>query len=213
MMKELQWDFSMRPVFWCTVATALLCVYPGAVLPEVCFHENGVVENVQLAVLALGGYFCLTSGHHRSLFAAVGLVVVMLMLREVNCGRTLFFAKTGEVNAFYKWSEIPYGWVVRLLYGVYIAGVVAYFMRMKMFRDVCEVLRMFGVAVWNVVFLLFSAGVAVWGERVLQHQQVEELSELVFYVSLSGMIYLYSRASCCGKSRGRESVVLSNASV
>ena len=211
-MKALQWDFSLKSVFWCTVVEALLCVCPGAFLPEVCFYENGLVENLQLVVLALGGWFCLKSGHHRSLFCVVGLVVLMLMLREVNCGRTLFFAKPGEVNAFYKWGEIPYGWVVRLMYGVFIAGVSACFLCRRLYREVGVVLRSSGVPVWNAVFLLLSGCVAVCGERVLHSLPVEELSELVFYTSLTGMIYLYSRASCCGKSRGGEACVLSNAS-
>lgn len=193
MKKGLQLDFRMLPISGIAWLVCVLCVYPGLILPEECCYENGWVENVQMIVLLMGGYYCLCAANHRSLFFVSGLVVLALILREVNCGRTLFFAKPGEINVFYRWSEIPGGWLVRCLYGGYMAWVAYFFLRKRLYRDAWSVLRMAKLPFWNVVLLPVSLFAAAYGERVLKNQSLEELSELVFYVSLVGLIYFYSR--------------------
>lgn len=193
MNKWVSFDFRLHTAALVAIVVAVLCVPLGAYLPVECGYENGVVENVQMAVLALGVYFCLRSGNHRWFFVVVALVLVMLMLREVNCGRTLFFAKPGAVNDFYKWKEIPYGWVARVLYGGYMAGVMAYFLYKRLYLQIGAVLRQVGVPVWNVILMAAGMALGVYGERVMNNMTVEEFAELGFYVALVGAIHIYAR--------------------
>lgn len=193
MNKWLSFDFRLHTAALVAIVVAVLCVPLGAYLPVECGYENGVVENVQMAVLALGVYFCLRSGNHHRFFVVVALVLVMLMLREVNCGRTLFFAKPGAVNDFYKWKEIPYGWVARVLYGGYMAGVMAYFLYKRLYLQIGAVLRQVGVPVWNVILMVAGMALGVYGERVMNNMTVEEFAELGFYVALVGAIHIYAR--------------------
>lgn len=193
MNKWVSFDFRLHTAALVAIVVAVLCVPPGVYLPVECGYENGVVENVQMAVLALGVYFCLRAGNHRQFFVVVALVLVILMLREVNCGRTLFFAKAGTVNAFYKWKEIPYGWVARVMYGGYMAGVVAYFLHQRLYLQIGAVLRQVGIPVWNVILMVAGMALGVYGERVMNNMTVEEFSELGFYVALVGVVHIYAR--------------------
>lgn len=203
MNRWLRFDFRLHTAALVAIVAAVLCVPLGSFLPVEYGYENGMVENVQMAVLALGVYFCLKARNHRQFFAVVALVMVMLMLREVNCGRTLFFAKPGTVNDFYKWREIPYGWVARVLYGGYMAGVMAYFLHKRLYLQIGAVLRQVGVPVWNVILMAAGMALGVYGERVMNNMTVEEFAELVFYVAFVGSVHLYSRVSSVGAGEGK----------
>lgn len=193
MSKWIKLDFRLHTAAVISIIVSLLCVPLGEYLPVECGYENGVVENMQLAVLALGMYFCLRAGNHRTFFVFVAMVLLMMGLREVNCGRTLFFAKPGMVNEFYKWREIPYGWVVRVLFGLYMASVAAYFLRKKLYLQLGEVLRQRAVPVWNVLLAVLGVVLGVYGERVMNNMTVEEFAELVYYVALVGGVHVYAR--------------------
>lgn len=194
----IKFDLRFHTAALAAIVVAVLCVPLGVYLPVECGYENGVVENVQMAVLALGVYFCLRAGNHRQFFVVAALVLVMLMLREVNCGRTLFFAKPGTVNEFYKWREIPYGWVARVMFGLYISGVTAFFLWKKLYLQVGDVLRQVAVPVWNVILMAVGMSLGIYGERVMNNMTVEEFAELGFYVALVGGIHIYAR--CKGKA-------------
>ena len=194
MMNELiTWDFRWHKAALISMITAFLSVPLGTYLPVECGYENGVVENMQLAALALGVFFCLRARNHRTFFVFVAMVLLIMILREVNCGRTLFFAKPGAVNEFYKWREIPYGWVARVLFGLYMAATAAFFLFGKLYLQLVEVLRKTAVPVWNVLLIVVGMLIGCYGERVLNNMIVEEFAELVSYVALVGAIHLYAR--------------------
>lgn len=193
MNKWMKFDFRLHAAALVAIVVAVLCVPLGVYLPVECCYENGAVENVQMAVLALGACFCLRAGNHRRFFVVMALVMVMLMLREVNCGRTLFLAKPGTVNDFYQWKELPYGWIARVLFGGYMAGVAAYFLHKRLYLQIGEVLRQVGIPVWNVILMAAGVVLGVYGERVLNNMTVEEFAELVFYVALVGAVHVYAR--------------------
>ncbi len=186
-------DFRLHTAALVAIVVAVLCVPLGAYLPVEYGYENGLVENVQMAVLGLGVYFCLRAGNHRQFFVVVALVLVMLMLREVNCGRTLFFAKPGTVNEFYKWCEIPYGWVARAMFGLYISGVTAFFLWKRLYLQMRVVLGQVSVPVWNVLLMVVGGVLGICGERVMNNMTVEEFAELGLYVALVGGIHIYAR--------------------
>ena len=60
-------------------------------LPVEYGYENGILENLQLMALFVGAFFAFRSKIDKKFFYFVILVISILLLREVNCGRTIFF--------------------------------------------------------------------------------------------------------------------------
>ena len=128
----------------------------------------------------------------KKFFYFVALVIVLISLREVNYGRTLFFPIPGEVNAFYSWKEIKYGWLVNPLVGLYMAGSVMYFLWNKVFIDFWQIIKNIKFPVWNVLLTLAGMILGMYAEKATENFVFEEITELLFYVSLTGIIWLYS---------------------
>lgn len=193
MNKRIRFDFRFHAASLIAITTAVVSILLGSSLPVECGYENGCIENLQMAVLALGVYFCFRARNQRSFFVFLAMVLVVLMLREVNCGRTLFFAKPGGENLFYKWDEIPYGWVARVLFGIYLSGIAVYFFRKRLYAQIRELSVAVPVPVWNVLLMGLGIILGNFAERVMKNMIVEELAELVFYIALVGGIHIYAR--------------------
>lgn len=161
-------------------------------LPERCGYENGLLENIQMVVLFVGVYFAFNPKLDKKFFNFVAMVLIILIIREVNCGRTIFFAIPGQENAFYRWSEIKYGWLAHPIYGLYMAYVAFYFFKNKLFVKLWEKLRDIKFPIWNFILMLIGIIGGLYGEEV-HNMVVEEATELLFYVALVGFVYLYSR--------------------
>ena len=128
-------DFNCYPVTVGAFLNALLVVPCVMFLPQRYGYENGLLENLQMVVLFLGVFLAIKSKVNKKFFYFAAMVLVILILREVNCGRTLFFPVPGVENAFYSWKEIKYGWLAHPLYGLYMAYVGFYFIKNKLFVD------------------------------------------------------------------------------
>lgn len=185
-------DFGIQNITWVGILTALAIIPAVMFLPERCGFENGIIENIQLLILFIGVYFSLRSKVDKKFFYLVALVLGILIIREVNCFRTVFFAIPGEENAFYRWSEIKYGWLAHPIFGAYIAYVGIYFLKNKLFINLWEKLRDIKFPVWNFVLLLLGMAVGLYAEEI-HHLVFEESAELLFYVALVSFIYLYSQ--------------------
>ena len=159
-------DFGVQGVTWFAIAAAIAIVPSVMFLPEKWGWENGVLENIQMLILFIGMYLSLRVDSNKKFFNFVAMVLVIIILREVNCGRTLFFSIPGTENAFYSWKEIKYGYLAHPIYGAYMTWVGIYFLKNKLFLTLWD-------ATHNLVF--------------------EEISELLFYAALIGIIYLYTR--------------------
>ena len=96
-------------------------------------YENGLLENLQLIALFIAAIFAFRSKIDKKFFYFVILVISILLLREVNCGRTIFFPVPDTVNEFYRWSEIKYGYLAHPIYGLYMTLVGIYFLKNKLF--------------------------------------------------------------------------------
>ena len=161
-------------------------------LPEKNGYENGLLENIQLGVLFLGCIVALKSKVDRKFFIFTFLVLIILMLREVNCGRTIFFPIPGVENAFYSWKQIKYGYLAHPLYGLYMASVGFYFLKNKLFINLWQKLTQEKFLIWNFVLLLIGMIGGLYAEEA--HLMVmEESTELLFYIALVNFIYLYSK--------------------
>lgn len=174
------------------ILIALITVPCTMLLPTSYGFENGPIENLQMLVLILACIIAFCSRNHPKLFHFVGLIIIALLLRETNCGRTLFFAVPGTENSFYKWSEIKYGWLVHPLYGIFVACTVAYFIFNKLHRDILQIIHTIKFPLWCIILLMCGFTFGLCAEKIMHNMVFEELAELLFYVALSSTIYIYA---------------------
>jgi hypothetical protein len=113
------------------------------------------------------------------------------MLREINCGRTLFFPIPGEVNHFYSWKDIKYGWLAHPLYGLYIGCVGVYFIWNKLYINLWNLIKNIKFPIWNIILMLAGATIGMYAEKALENMLLEEMTEMLFYASLMGIVWLY----------------------
>ena len=184
-------DFKIYPVTWLAILSAAIIIPGLKYLPVEYGYENGVLENIQMLFLFIGLILAFSARVNKKFFIFAGLVLTILMLREINCGRTLFFPIPGEVNHFYSWKEIKYGYLAHPLYGLYITGVGLYFVINKLFIDMWNIIKNIKFPVWNFLLMLVGMVVGMYAEKHLENGILEELGELLFYVSLTGIIWLY----------------------
>ena len=177
------------------IIVAILIIPGYLYLPDRFGFENSILENLQMFVLLLSCYFALTAKDksNKKFFTFAFLILTILMIREVNCGRTIFFAKPGEVNEFYRWSEIKYGWLAHPIFGTYIAAVAIYFFKNKLFINMWNLIKLCKLPILSLVLTIIAIVTGIYGEEVLHNAVFEELAELLFYVSLASILFLYSR--------------------
>lgn len=185
-------NFGFQNVTWFGILTALAIIPAVMFLPERYGFENGVIENIQLAVLFIGMFFALRPKTDKKFFYFITMVLGILFIREVNCGRTIFFAIPGTENEFYRWSEIKYGWLAHVIYGIYMAFAGIYFLVNKLFITLWQKLWSIRLPFWSFVLLLIGIVAGLYAEEA--HLLVfEESAELLFYVALISFVYLYSQ--------------------
>jgi len=186
-------DFGIYSTTIISILTALAVLPCMYFLPEKCGFENGLLENLQMAVLFIGCFFACRSKIDKKFFNFVLLVLFILIIREVNCGRTLFFAVPGVENAYYSWKEIKYGWLAHPIYGLYMAYVGFYFLKNKLFVDLWQKIKNIKMPLWDVILMITGMVLGTYAEEVSHNFLMEESTELLFYVALVGIIYLYTR--------------------
>lgn len=186
-------DFKIYGVTWLSILTAIAVIPCVMFLPEHFGYENGLLENIQMVVLFCGLYLAFTSKVDKKFFVFAGLVLTILMLREINCGRTLFFPVPGVENAFYSWKDIKYGYLAHPLYGLYIASVAVYFLWNKLFLNFWNIIKYTKLPFWNIFLMILGMGLGLYAEHGMENMVMEEITELLFYISLVGIICLYSR--------------------
>lgn len=186
-------DFKLHNVTLISILIALAIIPCVLFMPERFGYENGLLENIQLIVLFLGLYLSFSAKNDKKFFIFAGLILTILLLREVNCGRTIFFAIPGEENAFYTWKEIKYGYLAHPIFGIYIATVGIYFLKNKLFINLWNYITKTQLPIWNILLMLLGMGLGLLAEHSMHNMVLEEITELLFYVSLVGIIWIYSK--------------------
>ena len=156
-------------------------------------YENGLLENIQMVILFTGCWLSMQSKADKKFFYFVTMVLGILILREVNCGRTLFFPIPGVENAYYGWDNIKYGYLVNPLFCLYIIWVAIYFFKNKLYLSLWKYLKETQLPIWNIVLMFAGAGLGLYAEHATENLVFEEMTELLFYTSLIGIIWLYTR--------------------
>lgn len=190
-------DFKFYGVTWIALIVGLAIIPALIYMPQEWGFENGVIENIQITVLFFMVYLCCTAKYSKTFFKFLILVLSILIIREVNCGRTLFFPIPGEYHKYYAWRDLPWPWlgkIVHFVYGLWIAIVSLTFLKKKYYVDLWNMFKNTKLPVWNILFACFAMFMGAIAEKATNNNFVfEEGFELLFYVSLMGIIWLYSR--------------------
>jgi len=184
-------DFKIYPVTWIAIIVAALIIPCIKYLPLECGYENGVLENIQMVFLIAAFIMGLCVKNNKKFFRFVSLVITILILREINCGRTIFFPIPGEVNAFYGWKDIKYGYLAHPIYGLYMGLVGLYFLWNKLYLNLWDMIRKIKFPVWNILLMIAGVVLGLYAEKASHNFVFEEMAELLFYVALTGIIWLY----------------------
>ena len=73
-----------------------------------------------------------------------------------------------------------------------MAYVAFYFFFNKLFITLWNIVKNVKFPVWNVLLMIVGMIGGTLGEEVYHNMVMEEITELLFYVSLTGIIYLYA---------------------
>ncbi len=185
------------------VTISLLCVSGIFLLPETVSGKNSTPEYLQLFLLLVGMTLAFTANNKRPFFIFVGFVLLLLMLREINFGRTLpCFADPNDPNKFKKWKEIPYGWLAHVFIGIYLGAMVVFFFVRKLYYDAWQLLKSVRIPLWECLIMALAAVCALMTERVFHSDFVEEFFELSFYGALICLVWRFTR----GKYRTTDSL-------
>ena len=189
--------FRFYGVTWIALAVGLSIIPMLMFMPQKYGFENGLIENIQLCVLFGIMYLCLTSKVNKKFFNFAALALTLIMIREVNCGRTLFFPIPGEYHKYYSWKDLPNPWIGKIahtLYGIWIGIVSLVFLKKQIYIDLWKIIKNIRFPFWNLMFACFAMFMGAIAEDATHNNFIfEEGFELFFYVSLLGIVWLYSR--------------------
>ncbi len=186
-LKRLDFKF-----YWVSILPLLfiLLTYPAMkwLAIEYCY-ENSLLENFQLIILLSTFVVCLKTRTDKKFFYSLAFVCLILFLREINCGRTIFFPVPGIENTFYSWKDIKYGWLAHPIYGAFMTGSALYFIITKSYKVLVKYFLHAKLSVYNWLFLFWGIFFGLLGESI-GNFQLEEMSETTFYLALFALIYL-----------------------
>ena len=94
---------------------------------------------------------------------------------------------------FYGWDQIKYGYLAQPLYGLYIASVAVYFLWNKCFITLWRIIKNVKFPIWDILFVIVSMLAGIYIDHSVDSMVLEESVELVFYVAIVGIIWLYTR--------------------
>lgn len=187
-------DFKMYGVTWAALAVFAAIPVCLKYMPQRYGYENSLIENTQMVVLFGIMALCLTAKTNKTFFRFCAWILTIIMIREVNCGRTLFFHVPGTENSYYPWREIKYGYLVHPIYGAYIALIAICFIIKKQFITLWKIVKNIKFPFWNLIIMCFAMFMGAIAEKATNNNFIfEEGFELLFYVCLAGIVYLYSR--------------------
>ena len=171
---------------------ATLLIYPSLFLPEQLGYENSLFENIQLIVLLIGFIISIKAKNNKKFFNFVAMVLIILFLREINCGRTIFFPIPGEINSFYKWQDLKYGYLAHPIFGLYMIFTAFYFLKNKLYLRLRDFITKTRLRVCDIIMMLLGRSIGLAAEKHIGNVLLEETGELLFYTALVGIINLYT---------------------
>lgn len=156
------------------------------------FTEGALVENLQLVVLAAAFVIAVKAPQNKTLFIALALLIILMLMRETNLGRSYFCEKYLSPDEICRWKKMKYGVIVeplRDLYGLYI---LYYIFSRKVYITVWQYVKQAPIYIFDsIIFIgaVISATIAEW--PVIDNEILEESSELLIYIVLVNLILRY----------------------
>lgn len=179
----------------------VLLIFPlSFVLPYWTNVENGPIENTQVLALLGGCICCLRYGRQaRSslshMWQAAAGIFLILALRELSWGRVFFplgYTKTGEPILVAS-ADMPFHTEIHIAVGLFSALCLYGLARYTPWRQVFH-----GIAFpWkHFILLVLCMALVTLGDHhamfhTLQDQTIEELAELLLYLTLCHTAWYY----------------------
>lgn len=156
------------------------------------FAEGTLIENLQLAVLTVAFIIVVTAKKDRTLFIALAMLIVLMLMRETNLGRSYFCEKYLSSDEICRWKNMKYGIIVeplRNLYGLYI---LYYIWSRKVYKLIGKYILQAPIyLVDSLIFVgaVVAATIAEW--PLIDNEILEESSELLMYIVFINLILRY----------------------
>ena len=131
---RLQWNLSWLTVveFIYIAAIQFMLKYADTQL----FVEGGWIENLQLVILGSALIIALRSPKDKALFTALSLVIVLMLMRETNLGRSYFCEKYLSPDEICRWKKMKYGFIVEPLRDLYVVYILYYIWSKKVYQTI-----------------------------------------------------------------------------
>lgn len=158
------------------------------------FAEGALIENLQLAVLTVAFIIVVTAKKDRTLFIALAMLIVLMLMRETNLGRSYFCEKYLSPDEICRWKNMKYGIIVeplRDLYGLYI---LYYIWSRKVYKLIGKYILQAPIyLVDSFIFVgaVVAATLAEW--PLIDNEILEESSELLMYIVFINLILRYRK--------------------
>ena len=176
-------DDRFYPELWICVLFALLVVPAGKYCPVEYGYENGVVENTQMVLLFIGMVLCWFAKKNRVFFRLLSSFIFILILRETNFGKTVFYPDPEVPNKFLKWKDIPYAPYVDPVMILYVIGMAVYFFRKKLYLPIAGFVKKGKFPLPHFAFMAASVIAGRLVDKLCHNFVAEEMIELVFYTA------------------------------
>lgn len=159
------------------------------------FTENGLMENLQLLVLAVAGIIAMQAKESRKLFVFAALVILFMMMRETNMLRGWVCSIIYNTEHACKWHDLgSYGYALRVVRALYVLFMVWYFIKNKLWQPLWQYAVKAPIYVWDLGIMFVAAFLATMAEADFWHNEImEECFELVLYLSLIVCLRRYRR--------------------
>lgn len=201
MFKRLHFNYGVTPALLLgellLLAIAVLTLDFEGHVAEVSF-----IELVQAGVILLVLALCLWAYRFariplaaRQCFLVFASLVLFAFSREMSYGRILYydesFPLTHDMYLFYK-HKIP----CLLLRGItysFFGGAILYFIGMRVFMRIAELLKTMKIYVWDIILILATAATSSVAESVYYNSNVDEIGELLLYLFIFNACWRYAR--------------------
>ena len=189
---RLQWNLSWLTVveFIYIAAIQFMLKYADTQL----FVEGGWIENLQLVILGSALIIALRSPKDKALFTALSLVIVLMLMRETNWGRSYFCEKYLSPDEICRWKKMKYGFIVEPLRDLYVVYILYYIWSKKVYQTIWQYILHAPVFVWDSLVLIGAAVAATLAEfPFIDNEILEESCEMLMYIAFTSLVWKYSR--------------------
>ena len=189
---RLQWNLSWLTVveFIYIAAIQFMLKYADTQL----FVEGGWIENLQLVILGSALIIALRSPTDKALFTALSLVIVLMLMRETNLGRSYFCEKYLSPDEICRWKKMKYGFIVEPLRDLYVVYILYSIWSKKVYQTIWQYILHAPVFVWDSLVLIGAAVAATLAEfPFIDNEILEESCEMLMYIAFTSLVWKYSR--------------------